>query len=167
MRQDVAGNGDNYLRLLPFLTRRANDRHLRTRLRRSSDGKSAALLCPSRIYLKGGCGSCPPQSVSQLLTSGCCPARAKPLGRCRRLVEEADLKTAEEVFGDTRNPAEVVPVSLPECEDYGRLVAGKLLAQYAKSPHFPTMLRSLLPRLRPKRQRRSQQARRCGVPRAT
>ena len=47
-----------------------------------------------------------------------------------RLVEDSDFKHAEELFSDTRNPDDLSPSTLAEMEDYGRLVAAKLLNKH-------------------------------------
>jgi translation initiation factor 3 subunit J len=71
------------------------------------------------------------------------PAAEK--ARRQRLVEEADLAAARELFGtaldlDGAKP----PKGAAACEAWGRTVAGKYLAPHAERPHYAAMLRALL-----------------------
>jgi len=71
------------------------------------------------------------------------PAAEK--ARRQRLVEEADLAAARELFGtaldlDGAKP----PKGASACEAWGRTVAGKYLTPHADRPHYQAMLRALL-----------------------
>lgn len=71
------------------------------------------------------------------------PAAEK--ARRQRLVEEADLAAARELFGtaldlDGAKP----PKGSAACEAWGRTVAGKYLTPHADRPHYQAMLRALL-----------------------
>ena len=71
------------------------------------------------------------------------PAAEK--ARRQRLVEEADLAAARELFGTALNlDGAKPPKGSSACEAWGRTVAGKYLTPHADRPHYAAMLRALL-----------------------
>ena len=62
-----------------------------------------------------------------------------------RLVEDADLRSAEELFGGAAiSLDDFTPKSAKEFEQLGRTVAAKYLAPHAKSAHYKSLLKALL-----------------------
>ena len=62
-----------------------------------------------------------------------------------RLVEDADLRSAQELFGDENVSLDTfTPKSAKEFEQFGRLVAQKYLFPHTKSAHYKALLKVLL-----------------------
>ena len=61
-----------------------------------------------------------------------------------RLVEDADLRTTQDLFGSEVSLDDFVPKSAKDYEQYGRLLAQKYLAPHVKSSHYKSLLKTLL-----------------------
>ena len=102
--------------------------------------KAAAAAAVSAKYAgKGGKGAASAVEDAPLDD----PAAEK--ARQQRLVEEADLAAARELFGtaldlDGAKP----PKGAAACEAWGRTVAGKYVTPHAERPHYQALLRALL-----------------------
>ena len=74
--------------------------------------------------------------------------RAEKLRR-QRLVEEADLEMAKELFGTNTESSKAsfsgkAPATAKEAEEYGRALAAMFLAPHAASPQFKTLAKAVL-----------------------
>ena len=66
-----------------------------------------------------------------------------------RLVEEADLQSAKELFGSAGRPSTSAldafePKSLKDHEELARMVAHQYLLPHSKNQHYKTLLKALL-----------------------
>ena len=66
-----------------------------------------------------------------------------------RLVEEADLQSAKELFGGAGRPSTSAldafePKSLKDHEELARLIAQQYLLPHSKNQHYKTLLKALL-----------------------
>jgi translation initiation factor 3 subunit J len=65
----------------------------------------------------------------------------------RRLVEEADFRAAQELFGTAEQDVRLddfAPKTAKDFEDFARAVAAKYLAPHSKSSHYKTLVKQII-----------------------
>ena len=69
--------------------------------------------------------------------------RLQDIRCCNRLVEEADFRAAQELFGG-QDLDKMQPKSAKDFEDYAAALVHKYVAAHSRSPHYKTLVKALL-----------------------